>query len=104
MFIDQFVEAGEQATYDVLAVALLGELTDQEEIGEIFRLYPSLTANSGGYTKGNILLAIAPAGTKAIVWRCALELFSDPGMQAVEVRQQRMKWAAQQLLSSIPNY
>jgi hypothetical protein len=99
----RFVGPTEEATYDVLAVALLGELEGREEIEQIFRLYPSLTANSGGYTKGNVLVAIAPAGTKTIVWRGALEAFTDPGMQPVEVRRQRMEWAAQQLLRSIPS-
>ena len=100
----QFVGAGEEANYDVLAVALLGELEGREEIEQIFHLYPSLTANDGGYTKGNVLVAIAPAGTKDIVWRGAIELCSDPGMQRIEVRQQRMEWAAHQLLGSIPSH
>lgn len=100
----RFVGPTEEATYDVLAVALLGELEGREEIEQIFRLYPSLTANSGGYTKGNVLVAIAPAGTKTIVWRGALEAFTDPGLQPIEVRRQRMEWAAQQLLGSIPNH
>ena len=100
----QFVGPTEEATYDVLAVALLGELEGREEIEQIFRLYPSLTANSGGYTKGNVLVAIAPSGTKTIVWRGALEAFTDPGMQPMEVRKQRMEWAAQQLLRSIPEH
>lgn len=100
----QFVGPGEDATYDVFAVALLGELDSQEEIEKIFRLYPSLAANSAGYTKGNVLVAIAPADTETIVWRGALEAFTDPGMRELAARKQRMEWAARQLLSSIPNY
>ncbi|MEH6583244.1 MAG: hypothetical protein V7754_14980 [Halioglobus sp.] len=100
----QFVGPEDDATYDVLAVAVLGDLQDQEEIEKTFRLYPSLASNPSGYTKGNLLVAIAPAGTDLIVWRGAIEVFSDPGMQPLTVRQQRMEWAAQQLLSSIPNY
>ena len=99
-----FVGAAEEANYDVLAIALLGDLEGQERIEQIFRLYPSLSADSGAYTKGNLLVALAPAGTKNIVWRGALEVFTDPGMQAVEVREQRMHWAARQLLGSIPSY
>jgi hypothetical protein len=100
----QFVGPAEDANYDVLAVALLGPLEGREEIEQVFRLYPSLTANSGGYTRGNVLLAIAPAGTKKIVWRGAIELFSDPAMAPVEQRRARMEWAARQLLGSVPNY
>lgn len=100
----QFVGPEEDATYDVLGVALLGEIDDQEEIEKVFRLYPSLAANPSGYNKGNILVAIAPAGTKNIVWRGALEAFTNPDMQPLEVRKQRMEWAARQLLASIPNY
>lgn len=100
----RFVAQGDDATYDVLAVALLGDLAGQTEIEEVFRLYPSLSGQTGGYDKGTVLVAIAPAGTKEIVWRGALEVFTNPGMQPIEVRQQRMEWAAKQLLSSIPNY
>ncbi|MEH6567797.1 MAG: hypothetical protein V7709_01895 [Halioglobus sp.] len=100
----QFVGPNEQATYDVLAVAVLGDLKDQTEIEQIFRLYPSLASNSQGYTPGNVLVAIAPIGTTHIVWRGALEVFSNPGMQPIEVVQKRMQWAARALLASIPNY
>jgi hypothetical protein len=100
----EFVGPGDAANYDVLAVALLGALEGREEIEQVFRLYPSLTANSGGYTRGNVLVAIAPAGTKQIVWRGAIELFSDPAMAPIEERRARMQWAARQLLGSIPNY
>jgi hypothetical protein len=100
----RFVGTNQHATYDVVAVAVLGELRDQKEIEKIFRLYPSLAANSQGYTPGNVLVAIAPLGTKRIVWRGALEVFSNPGMQPVEVIQQRLQWSARALLASIPNY
>jgi hypothetical protein len=100
----QFVGPNEQATYDVLAVAVLGDLKDQKEVEQVFRLYPSLAANSQGYTPGNVLVAIAPMGTTKIVWRGALEVFSNPGMQPIEVLEQRMQWSARALLASIPNY
>lgn len=100
----QFVGPNEQATYDVLAIAVLGELKDQEEIEQVFRLYPSLAANSQGYTPGNVLVAIAPMATRRIVWRGALEVFANPGMQPIEVIQRRMEWSARALLASIPNY
>ena len=100
----RFVGPDEDADYDVLAVALLGELSEQEEIEQVFRLYPSLADGNSGYTKGNLLVAIAPAGTRDIVWRGAIEVFSDPSMQPLEVREKRMQWASQNLLSSIPNH
>lgn len=100
----RFVTAGTEATYDVLAVAVLGDLAGHEEVSEIFRLYPSLAASPSGYAKGNVLLAIAPSGTRNIVWRGALEVFTDSGMQTLEQRQQRMNWGARQLLDSIPSY
>ena len=100
----QFVGPNEQATYDVLAVAVLGDLKDQKEVDQIFRLYPSLASNPQGYTPGNVLVAIAPMGTTQIVWRGALEVFSNPGMTPIEEVQQRMQWAARALLASIPNY
>ena len=37
-----------------------------------------------------------------IVWRGALEVYTDPGMQPVNARDERLKWIAQQLLGSIP--
>ena len=48
------------------------------------------------------MLAIAPLGTSDIVWRGALEVYTDPGMQTVNARDERLKWIAQQLLGSIP--
>ena len=99
-----FVGPGETANYDVLAVALLGEIQGHAEVEEIFRMYPSLSASGDGYKRGTILVALAPAGTKVVVWRGALEIFTDPGMQQVQIREQRMQWGARQVLSSIPNY
>jgi len=98
-----FVEAGEAATYDVLAVALLGQLQDQKELERVFRLYPSLAKPARGYGRGTILVAIAPAGTHDIVWRGALEVFTDPDKMPVAERDQRLQWAAGQLLRSIPS-
>ena len=98
-----FVPAQHTATYEVVAVVILGDIKNHDEITQVFQLYPSRAAPSGSYTRGTLMVAIAPAGTKNIVWRGALELFSDPAMQAVEIRHQRMQWGAQQLLSSIPN-
>jgi hypothetical protein len=100
----RFVGAGEDAVYDVVAVVVLGDLEGQEDIARIFKLYPSLAANPEGYNKGNLLVAIAPAGTKQIVWRGAIEIFTNPEKQTTEARTARMEWAAQQLLGSIPNY
>ena len=99
-----FVGANEQANYDVLAVAILGELEGQEEVEQVFRMYPSLSSSSQGYSRGTVLVALAPAGSKKIVWRGALEMFTDPGLQQIKVREQRMSWGAMQVLSSIPNY
>ena len=99
-----FVGPDEAANYDVLAVALLGEIQGHAEVEEVFRMYPSLSASSEGYKRGTILVALAPAGTKTVVWRGALEIFTDPGMQKVQLREQRMQWGAMQVLSSIPNY
>ena len=98
-----FVGAGEEATYDVLAVALLGQLQGQEELERVFRLYPSLAKPARGYGRGTILVAIAPAGTRDIVWRGALAVFTDPDKMPVAERDQRLQWAAGQLLHSIPN-
>ena len=99
-----FVGPDEEANYDVLAVALLGEIQGHAEVEEIFRMYPSLNAPSEGYKRGTILVALAAAGTDTVVWRGALEIFTDPGMQQIQLRQQRMQWGAKQVLSSIPNY
>jgi hypothetical protein len=98
-----FVGAGEAATYDVLAVALLGQLQDQKELERVFRLYPSLAKPARGYGRGTILVAIAPAGTQDIVWRGALEVFTNPDKMPVAERDQRLQWAAGQLLRNIPN-
>lgn len=98
----RFLPAGEQPDYDVVAVVLLGELKDHEEIQEVFRLYPSLAAPATGYDKGTVMLAIAPHGTRDIVWRGALEVFTDPGMQPAHARDERATWVAQQLLGSVP--
>ena len=99
-----FVGTDETANFDVLAVALLGDIQGHTEVEETFRMYPSLSAPSQGYKRGTILVALAVAGTKTVVWRGALEMFTDPEMQKVQVREQRMQWGAMQVLSSIPNY
>jgi hypothetical protein len=98
----RFVASGETATYDVLAVALMGQLQGQEELERVFRLYPSLAKPAEGYGRGTVLVAIAPAGTRDIVWRGALEVFTYPDKMPVAERDQRMQWAAGQLLHSIP--
>ncbi len=100
----RFVGADEAANYDVLAVALLGDIRGHQQVEEVFRLYPSLSAPAQGYKRGTILVALAPAGTTTVVWRGALEVFTDPEMAPVQVREQRMRWGARQVLSSIPNY
>jgi len=99
-----FVGKDEPANYDVLAVAILGDIAGHEKLEQIFRLYPSLNGAAGGYSRGTVLVALAPAGTKNIVWRGALEIFTDPELQPISVRKQRMEWGAMQVLASIPNY
>jgi hypothetical protein len=99
-----FVDSGQPANYEVLAVALLGDIAGHKQVEETFRMYPSLGSNPQGYKRGNVLVALAVAGTDIIVWRGALEVFTDPGMEKVSIREQRMQWGARQVLSSIPNY
>ena len=99
-----FVDSGEPANYEVLAVALLGDIKGHQQVEETFRMYPSLGSNPQGYKRGNVLVALAVAGTDIIVWRGALEVFTDPGMEKVSIREQRMQWGARQVLSSIPSY
>ena len=98
----QFLAMGEEATYDVLAIALMGQLQDQEKLDRFFRLYPTLAEPAKGYGSGTVLVAIAPAGTRDIVWRGALEVFTNPEKMPVAERDQRMHWAAEKLLASIP--
>ena len=64
---------------------------------------PSLAAPAKGYGRGTILVAISPTDTGDIVWRGALEVFTDPGHQPVEQRYKRLEWAAVKLLGSIPH-
>ncbi len=99
----RFVTGEEKADYDVLAIALLGQLEEQPELDEVFRLYPTLAKPAKGYGIGTVLVAISPVGTKEIVWRGALEVFTDPGKQPVSQRYQRLEWAATRLLNSIPS-
>lgn len=99
-----FVGAGEPANYDVVAVAVLGAIEGYAELEETFRLYPSLSRGHSDYKRGSVLVALAPAGTTKIVWRGALEMFTDPGMVPIDVREKRMQWGSMQLLNSIPNY
>ena len=92
-----------EANYDVVAVVILGDLQDSPELAEFFRLYPTLAEPAKNYGQGTVLVAIAPAGTRDIVWRGALEVFTPaPGQLTAEAREQRMRWAAGQLLESIP--
>jgi hypothetical protein len=99
-----FVSAGEPASYDVIAVAVLGAIEGYAKLEETFRLYPSLSRGYSDYKRGSVLVALAPAGTTKIVWRGALEMFTDPGMVPIDVREKRMQWGSQQLLKSIRNY
>lgn len=98
----RFVEHEEKPTYDVVAVALLGGLEEQEKLEEVFRLYPALAKPARGYGRGTIIVAITPADNGDIVWRGALEVFTDPGKQPVAQRYARLEWAAVKLLASIP--
>ena len=99
----RFVSDDQEATYDVVAVAMLGELAQQKEVQDFFRLYPTLAKPAAGYDRGTVLVAIAPAGTNKIVWRGALEVYTDPGKLPLAQREARLRWAAQQLLRSIPD-
>ena len=98
----RWVETDEEATYDVLAVVVLGELKDHEEMQEFFRLYPALARPEKGYGLGTVLVAIASAGTSDVVWRGALEVYTDPDKMPVAQRDQRLRWAAAKILESIP--
>ena len=75
---------------------------DQEKLDRFFRLYPTLAEPAKGYGSGTVLVAIAPAGTRDIVWRGALQVFTNPEKMPVAERDQRMRWAAEKLLASIP--
>ena len=66
----------------------------------MFRLYPALA--SSDHERGTVLVAIAPKGTNDIVWRGALQVFTDPGMTPLAEREERMRWGAANLLSGIP--
>jgi hypothetical protein len=99
----RFVTNDEGATYDVVAVAMLGQLEDHAEVQEFFRLYPALAEPARGYGRGTVLVAITPAGTGDVVWRGALEVYTDPGKMPVAQRDQRLRWAATKLLESIPS-
>jgi len=99
----RFAEDATSATYDVVAVVMLGDVESHTEILDVFRLYPALAQPAKGYGKGTVMVAIAPEGTKDIVWRGALQVFTDTGMMPAAQRQQRLEWAAQQVLGSIPS-
>ncbi len=98
----RFVADDASADYDVLAVAMLGDLEDHAEIQEFFRLYPALAEPARGYGRGTVLVAITPAGSSEVVWRGALEVYTDPDKMPVAQRDQRLRWAAERLLESIP--
>ena len=98
-----FATNPEAATYDVLAIAMLGPVSGHPEVQEAFRLYPALQKPSEGYRRGSVIVAIAPKGTRNVVWRGALEIFTDPDrMEPMAVRTERLRFGAQQLLASIP--
>jgi hypothetical protein len=99
-----FVGAGEPADYEVVAVAVLGAIEGYAELEKTFRLYPSLNRGHSDYKQGSVLVALAPVGSTKIVWRGALEMFTDPGMVPIDVREKHMQWGSMQLLKSIPNY
>ena len=99
----QFSADPDAASYDVLAIAMLGPVSGHPEVEEVFRLYPALQKSTEGYRRGSVVVAIAPRGTSDILWRGALEMFTEPNtMQPLSVREERMRWGAQQLLASIP--
>ena len=98
----RFVDGDDEADFDVLAVAMLGELESHAEIQEFFRLYPSLAKPARGYGRGTVLVAISPAGTYSVVWRGALEVYTDPRKMPVAQRDERMRWASSKLIGSIP--
>ena len=97
-----FMPTSDAATYDVVAVAVLGALQDQKKLESVYRLYPSLAKPVKGYGVGTVLVAIAPSGTQDVVWRGALEVFTYPGHLPVEKRYERLAWAAAKLLATIP--
>jgi hypothetical protein len=98
----RFEADDEAADYDVVGVAMLGALEDHAEVQEFFRLYPALAKPAEGYGLGTVLVAITPANSSKVVWRGALELYTDRGMVPAGQQEQRLQWAAAKLLESIP--
>lgn len=98
----RFEADDEAADFDVVAVAMLGAVEDHAEVQEFFRLYPALAEPAAGYGMGTVLVAITPANSSKVVWRGALELYTDTGMVPAGQREQRLQWAAARLLESIP--
>jgi hypothetical protein len=96
----RFTAQASDADYDVLAVAVLGDIAAHPEIEQLFRLYPSLRGG-GSYESGNVLFAVAPAGTTEIVWRGAIEVFTGEQFSD-EIRHLRIRKASEMLLGSIP--
>ncbi len=96
----RFTANSREADYDVLAVAVLGDIVAHPEIEQLFRLYPSLRGD-GNFGSGNVLFAVAPAGTTDIVWRGAIEVFTGEPLSD-EARHLRIQKASEMLLGSIP--
>lgn len=96
----RFTTEEADADYVVLAVAVIGDIAAHPDVEQLFRLYPSLRGG-GEYDSGNVLFAIAPAGTTDIVWRGAIEVFTGEQFSD-ELRHQRIRKASEMLLGSIP--
>ncbi len=97
-----FISHGHGADYELLLVAVPGDLQDHPEVERVFNLYPSLVPNEEGYNTGNLLLAILPPNSQAIKWRGAIEIFTAFNSLSDSERQQRINSAARQLLSNLP--
>ena len=96
----RFTDDPAEADYDVLAVAVLGDIASHPDVEKLFRLYPSLRGG-GDYESGNVLFAVAPRGTTDIIWRGAIEVFTGEQFSD-ELRHLRIRKASEMLLGSIP--
>ena len=86
--------------YLLQAVIVYGNSLHDDKLKRIYGIEANLGSAQDDYQRGSLLLAISkPSGH--IVWRGAVQVFTDPTLPA-DIRQQRLSLAIASMLSNLP--
>lgn len=85
--------------YQLVAVALVGNNAANQQILELFKLFPGL-AEKESYQQGTLLVAIVDVNQKKAAWRGSVQMFVDPSLPK-PLRLERINGAVARLLQHL---